>query len=197
MVRSTVLAGLAAAAMVTVTVTGGAPAAQDGDGPLLRPELAPLEFLAGGCWTGVFPGSETYDVHCYEPVFGGKFLRDVHAVPQGADVYRGETLYHWDGEAGEIRYRYYSSLGGISEGTAVPEGERIRFPDEIHRSEAGTVRVFSTIWEATGPDSYRVITREGAEAAPDDAAERDPPMAIDFRRISREEANALIPGGLE
>jgi hypothetical protein len=191
MVRSTVPAGLA------VMVWGGMVAAQEGQGGLLRPELAPLEFLAGSCWTGVFPGSETFDVHCYDPVFGGQFVRDVHAVPQGADVYRGETLYHWDGEAGEIRYRYYNSIGGVSDGTAVADGDRIRFPDETYRGEDGTVRVFSTVWERSSADGYRVVTQELVEDPQGDWAEGEAPMVIEFRRISRQEANELIPGGLQ
>lgn len=186
MVRSIAVAGAA------VVAFAGSLQAQEDSEARLRPELAPLEFLAGGCWTGVFPGSETFDVHCYTPVFAGKFVRDVHAVPQGADVYRGETLYHWDGEAGAIRYRYYNSIGGVSDGTAVPEEGRIRFPDEIYRGDDGAVRVFTTVWEQTGPDGYRVITREIVEGdgANDDA------MVVEFHRISREEADQLIPDGL-
>lgn len=158
--------------------------------PLLRTELAPLEFLAGRCFAGVFPGSETYDVHCFEPVFGGQFLRDVHAVPRGAETYRGETLYHWDADGGAIRYRYYNSLGGISDGTARPEGEALRFPDETYRNEEGQVRVFSTFWEPVGETGYRVTTSEVIDG------EAEPGMVVEFEEIPREDVAALVDGGL-
>jgi hypothetical protein len=159
--------------------------AQD-ETPVLRPELMPLAFLAGSCWTGVFPGSETFDVHCYEPVYGGQYLRDVHAVPQGAEVYRGETLYHWDAEAGVITYRYYNSGGGVSDGTMTPDGGRMLFPDETHRGQDGEARVFSTVMEITGPDGYSVVTSEDGEIV----------MAIEFSRISRQDADEMVPGGI-
>ncbi len=159
--------------------------AQD-EAPVLREELMPLAFLAGSCWTGVFPGSETFDVHCYEPVYGGQYLRDVHAVPQGDTVYRGETLYHWDAEAAVITYRYYNSIGGVSDGTMTPDGDRLIFPDEAHRGQDGEERVFSTVMQITGPDGYSVVTSEEGEVV----------MAVTFTRISRRQADELIPGGL-
>jgi hypothetical protein len=181
--RQVLIAGLGAAML---TSSGLAQDASTQEAPILREELAPLVFLAGSCWTGVFPGSETFDVHCYEPVYGGQYLRDVHAVPQGADVYRGETLYHWDAEAGVITYRYYNSLGGVSDGTMTPDGDRMLFPDETHRGQDGEERVFSTVMEITGPDGYSVVTSEDGEIV----------MAIEFSRISRQDADEMVPGGI-
>lgn len=176
--------------LAAIVLTAAGAAAQEEDAALLRAELAAFEFLAGSCWTGVFPGSETFDVHCYEPVLNGYYLRDVHAVPQGADVYRGETLYHWDAEGQRIVYRYYNSIGGVSDGEARPQGRRILFPDETYRGQDGVERVFSTIWEQTGPDGYNVITGEVVDGALNE------PMTIEFHRISHQDADALIPGGL-
>ncbi len=179
MQRQGVIAGLGALALA------GACQAQD-EAPVLREELMPLAFLAGSCWTGVFQGSETFDVHCYEPVYDGQYLRDVHAVPQGATIYRGETLYHWDAEAEVITYRYYNAIGGVSDGTITPDGDRLLFPDETHRGQDGEERVFSTVMEITGPDGYSVVTRENDAVV----------MQVNFQRISRQEADELIPGGL-
>ena len=50
----------------------------------LIPELKPLEFLVGYCWSGQFPESNQTDTHCYEPVFSGKHLRDRHVVANGS-----------------------------------------------------------------------------------------------------------------
>lgn len=179
MQRQGVIAGLGALALA------GSCQAQD-EAPVLREELMPLAFLAGSCWTGVFQGSETFDVHCYEPVYDGQYLRDVHAVPQGATIYRGETLYHWDAEAEVITYRYYNAIGGVSDGTITPDGDRLLFPDETHRGQDGEERVFSTVMEITGPDGYSVVTRENDAVV----------MQVNFQRISRQEADELIPGGL-
>jgi len=181
--RQVLMAGLGAMMLAS---TGQARGAASDEALILREELMPLAFLAGACWTGVFPGSETFDVHCYEPVYGGQYLRDVHAVPQGSEVYRGETLYHWDAAAGVITYRYYNSIGGVSDGTATPDGDRLVFPDETHRGQDGEERVFSTVIEIIGPDGYSVVTREDGEVV----------MQIDFTRISRQAANEMVPGGI-
>ncbi|ABI66211.1 hypothetical protein Mmar10_1919 [Maricaulis maris MCS10] len=181
--RQVLSAGLGVMLLVS---TGQAQDAGADDAPVLREELMPLAFLAGSCWTGVFPGSETFDVHCYEPVYGGQYLRDVHAVPQGAAVYRGETLYHWDAEAEVITYRYYNSIGGVSDGTMTPVGNRMLFPDETHRGQGGEERVFSTVMEITGPDGYSVVTSEDGEIV----------MQIEFQRISRQDADEMVPDGV-
>ena len=179
---------LGAIALVSVMSSPGL--AQNGGDARLRAELAPLEFIAGRCFTGVFPGSETFDVHCFAPVFGGVFLRDVHAVPMGADTYRGETLYHWDAEDEVIRYRYYNTHGGTSDGTVRPaEDGALHFPDETYRSEDGDVRVFSTVWRPAG-EGYTVTTSEVVDG------EAQPGMVVAFEPISRAEAEALIVGGL-
>ncbi|WP_291842928.1 hypothetical protein [Maricaulis sp.] len=179
MQRQVFLAGLG------VVLLASACQAED-EAPVLRDELMPLAFLAGSCWTGVFQGSEAFDVHCYEPVYGGQYLRDVHAVPQGSEVYRGETLYHWDADEAVITYRYYNSIGGVSDGTMTPDGDRMIFPDETHRGQDGAERVFSTVMAITGPDGYSVVTTEGGVTI----------MQVDFQRISRQEADELIPDGL-
>ena len=44
------------------------------------PAYQPLEFLAGHCWKGAFPGGKQTDEHCFTWVYGGKFLRDRHTV---------------------------------------------------------------------------------------------------------------------
>ncbi len=178
-----------AGGLACLALMAGPVAAQTGTPPL-RAELAPLQFLAGACWRGEFPGGAAFDVHCFEPVYGGHYLRDVHAVPGETTTYRGETLYHWDEAEQLIRYRYYNSIGGVSDGTARLDGDTLRFPDEVYRSEAGSEQVISSSLQQDGADAYL--------AASEDVT-GDPPVDLfrmRFHRISREEAEALIEGGL-
>ena len=53
--------------------------------------FAGMKFLLGHCWQGTFADGKV-DTHCFEPVYGGKFIRDRHQVTGG---YGGETLYRW------------------------------------------------------------------------------------------------------
>jgi hypothetical protein len=55
--------------------------------------LAPLAFLAGSCWTGEFAEGGSFDRHCFEGAYDGKFLRDVHVVTGKRGPYGGESLY--------------------------------------------------------------------------------------------------------
>jgi hypothetical protein len=178
--RMILTAGLA------VALGAGACTAQDERIPVLKSELAPLEFLADACWQGVFPGSESFDIHCYAPMLGGQYLRDFHAVPQGATLYTGETIFHWDGETEIIRYRYFNSLGGVSDGTAVPDGELIRFPDEHHIDENGGELVISSTMQRDGDDAYRLVSHNISGEEPVEM------FAMRFDRITRQEANEMI-----
>jgi hypothetical protein len=126
--------------------------------PALNPELQSLAFLAGFCWRGTFanrPG-ET-DTHCFTPMLGGRFLRDVHVVEGAAAPYSGETVYRLDRDSGEIRFHYYSSEGFTSSGAARPTETGIEFPEETYRGTDGQMTVRSR-WTRDGPDAYHVIS---------------------------------------
>ena len=142
--------------------------------PALRPGLEPLAFLVGHCWEGRFePGGET-DRHCFESVYGGQHVRDVHEVTGGARIYRGETLYSWDGSAGVVTYTYWNSLGGVSRGTMRADGARLAFGDESYTDPQGRRITLSTHWRRDG-DSYEAVT----------ASEQAPSMnrAVRYRRV--------------
>src|SRR5262245_15982451 len=85
----------------------GVALAQAADAP--SAPLAPLAFLAGYCWDGAFADGKRTDKHCYQWVYGGKFLRDRHVVSGGKEPYQGETLYFWDSETQKIAYIYFNS----------------------------------------------------------------------------------------
>jgi len=127
------------------------------DAPVLRPELRPLAFLIGRCWEGRFESGET-DRHCFESVYGGQHVRDVHEVTGGARVYRGETLYSWDGTANSVTFTYWNSLGGVSRGTMRPgEGGRLDFGDETYTDPQGRRITISTHWRRDG-EAYDAVT---------------------------------------
>lgn len=124
--------------------------------PALASGLEPLAFLVGHCWRGTFPGGKT-DVHCFEPVFGGKHIRDRHEVTGGQSVYRGETIYSWNQALGRVDYTYWNSLGGVSRGTMVPRGGALDFGDQLYTGSDGKRTAINTQWRR-GATSYDVVS---------------------------------------
>lgn len=143
-------------ALLAALVSGGA----FGDGDTeLRAGLAPLAFLNGWCWRGEFPGGGQVDTHCFEPVYGGQHLRDRHQVTGGTSLYEGETIYSVTG--GQITYVYFNSIGGVSTGSAMPDGDgRIAFPEESYTNPEGQKVAVSTYWESIGAEAYDSLTVE-------------------------------------
>ena len=141
-------------------------ALQVGSAPTLIPELQPLAFVTGSCWRGTFSNRprET-DTHCFSPMLGGRFIRDVHVVEGAAEPYSGETVYRLDADTGEIRFHYYSSAGFSSSGSAMPTATGMDFPEETYRGVDGDM-VVRTRWTRDGGDAYLVVsesqTRSGA-----------------------------------
>ena len=122
--------------------------------------LAPLRFLVGHCWQASFPDGEHRDTHCFEPFYGKAFVRDRHLVRGPRPDYYGETIYQWDSEAGEIIYRYWSSTGGVSDGKALPEADRILFPGEHHVQEDGTVLEIRSFMRRVNDSAYQMISEQ-------------------------------------
>ena len=125
--------------------------------PALRQGLEPLAVLVGHCWRGDFGGGRQ-DTHCFESVYGGQHVRDRHEVTGGAAVYRGETLYSWDGAAGAVTFTYWNSAGGVSRGTMRPGEGRLDFGDESYTAPDGRRITISTHWRLDG-DSYEAVMR--------------------------------------
>ena len=121
----------------------------------VRAELAPLQFLVGSCWTGTFPDGKVTDTHCFEPVFGGQFIRDRHVVRGAKEPYEGESLHAWDPRKKSLVYTYWASNGTLSTGTAQPQpsGE-IVFPED--HSSGSSIR---SVWTPHA-DSYDVVVSE-------------------------------------
>ncbi len=126
--------------------------------PPLRPELEPMRFLVGHCWRGPMKQGAQHDVHCFEPVFGGQHIRDRHEVTGGATIYRGETLYSWNGAAKRIDYVYWNSLGGVSKGSMTPRPGLFDFGGETYTGADGRQLTMSTEWRRIDERSYEART---------------------------------------
>lgn len=126
--------------------------------PALRQELEPLGFLAGHCWRGTLPTGEQ-DRHCFEPVYGGQHVRDIHEVSGGnGTVYAGETFYSADGEGG-LAFTYFNSIGGVSRGTVRPGAGELNFGEEHYRGADGRRIALSVVWRPVeGGEAYEVAT---------------------------------------
>jgi hypothetical protein len=123
--------------------------------------LKPLAFLAGSCWIGPFPDGKSTDEHCFEWMFDGKFLRDLHIVTGAAKPYAGESVFGWDAKEKKVTYWYFNSLGNYSVGTAEFTPDGILFP-ERHVTEKGVIEM-KALWRRDGADAYTVTQqrREG------------------------------------
>ena len=134
-------------------------------GPALSEPLAPLQFLAGQCWQApIGDGSQT-DKHCFEPMYGGKQLRDRHVVTnaKGEVTYEGETIYAFNGKARRIEFAYFSSDGGVSYGSVTGKegGQLLDFGDETFNGADGKELKISTEWRRIGADAYEAVSRAG------------------------------------
>lgn len=72
-------------------------------------------------------------------------------------MYGGETMYFWDSSEATIRFVYWNSVGGVSEGTVLREGDRLTFPER--HAEAGRAQQMRNFWTQDGPDQYSVTTQ--------------------------------------
>jgi hypothetical protein len=135
----------------------GVAAAAGADAPLAG--YQPLAYLVGHCWRGTFPGGTVSDEHCFSWVYGGKFVRDQHVVhhADGKPDDLGESIYVWDGAAGQLQYLYIESAGGFSRGSVASKGDALVFP-ATHYVEKGVAQTYRSRWRRTGEDAYDVLT---------------------------------------
>ena len=174
------ISSFAALALASQPPPGRAPAPEPAaPAPALRQGLEPLAFLVGHCWRGTFPSGEV-DTHCYESVYGGQHVRDVHEVTGGARAYRGETLYSWDGGARTVAYTYWNSSGGVSRGTMRPDGARLSFGDEAYTAPDGRRITISTHWRRAGDEAYEAVMASPQAPAMNRTVryERMPPVTV-------------------
>lgn len=130
--------------------------------PALRDEFRPLAFLLGSCWTGTFPDGRSTDTHCFEPMFGGRFIRDRHEVRGGKQPYSGETIYAWDAKTSQVTYTYWASDGGVSSGRMLHHPPDLIFP-EAHSSDGGEITM-KNVWTPRGDDAFDMVVTKRTEA---------------------------------
>ena len=121
--------------------------------------LAPLGFLAGHCWV-TQAGDGGTDTHCYEWMHGGQQLRDRHVVRGKNPDYFGETVYAYNGERKRLEYRYWNSLGGLSDGhvEAAADG-RLEFLDDRYVGPDGVVYIFASEITRPADGRYQIVSR--------------------------------------
>jgi len=122
--------------------------------------LKPMAFLAGHCWKGEFAaGKPQTDEHCFQWMYDGKALRDVHTTRSpGKPDYVGETIYYYDGAAKNIAYLYVENGGGHSRGTMTPTATGLEFPVAHYIGATGKVLPYRANWTPAGPDAYEVLS---------------------------------------
>ncbi|MBL8548062.1 MAG: DUF1579 family protein [Hyphomonadaceae bacterium] len=125
--------------------------------------MAPFAPLIG-CWHGAFEGNaEIRDDRCFEPMLGGRYVRDTHAVQPTS--YRGETIYFTDVARSALAFTYYSSDGGMSAGVwHAEEGALVFEPHTYVGADGATLRMRSR-WTIESADRFVTtseVERDGA-----------------------------------
>ena len=138
------------------------------------PDLSPLQFLLGHCWSGQFPGNGPTDTHCFDWLFAKSSIRDHHVV-SSTPKYEGETIYSWDAASNAIAFRYWSNAGLVLDGTVEQHGDTLVFPSHYVKDD-GTRVDMRAVWTRVGTDAYR------AESSALEGGEWKVQFAIVYRR---------------
>lgn len=142
--------------LALVSLAAPATAAED--------SLQPLRFLVGHCWAGEFPNGGGKDTHCFEAMFGSRFVRDRHVLHGKGPDYLGESIFAFDPTQREIVFWYWSSDGDMENGTVMPVVDGLNFPE--HRLKQPSERVFRTHWKWIGADRYEALNeRKNADGS--------------------------------
>ena len=105
------------------------------------------------------------DVHCFERVFGGQHVRDRHEVSRpGGPIYRGETLYSWDGggEAGRLYLLELARAGSAAARWSGAGQARFRRRD-LHRPGRAQDRHLDACGGRSAIDTYEAVTTSAAD----------------------------------
>jgi hypothetical protein len=121
--------------------------------------LAPLNRLAGHCWKGEFAEGGSWDRHCFEWAYAGKFLHDRHVVTGKRAPYSGETWYRFDSKTQRIVFHYFNSMGGYSEGEVQTAQNELRFPEERYE-QRGKTQVLRTVWRFESETRMIALTEQ-------------------------------------
>lgn len=123
------------------------------DGP-----LAQMDFLQG-CWRGAFQSeSGVSDIRCFQPMLGGRYLRDTHVVHNGAAPYSGETIYYLDAQTQLLSFVYFASDGGVMRGTGTVDAQGVTFPPSQYLGSDGQPLILRSSWRRDGADRFVAVT---------------------------------------
>jgi hypothetical protein len=143
------------ASLILAAVLSPLPAATEAD------PLQPLRFLVGHCWSGEFANGGGSDTHCFEPMYGNRFVRDRHVVRgKGAD-YLGESVYGFDAKRKRVVYWYWSNAGVMDNGDVEAVADGLNFP-EHHLTQPKDL-IMRTRWKRLGDDRYEALNEHKAE----------------------------------
>lgn len=151
-----------------VALTAAQPTAQPTVAAPLPPRLPPVDaprpfagmaFLLGHCWSGTFANGAV-DTHCFEPIFGGRLIRDRHQVTGG---YAGETIYNWNANQARVEYTYWDVSGGVSRGTMRERDGLLDFGDEVYGYPGGREARIATTWRRIDDLNYEVRVTSSAD----------------------------------
>ncbi len=110
-----------------------------------KPDFGQLNQLAGHCWQAEFSDGKRVDTHCFSEVYDGAFIKDEHVVCGGQKPYYGETWYAFNKSSSSVSYRYFNSLGGVSDGEVSFAENTLYFPEEHYKKDNQTL-VYKTTW---------------------------------------------------
>ncbi len=143
------------------TFTRMGPASDFDDGPGSRywrgSTVEAFEPLINSCWWASFDDTDQVDIHCFNSLFG-VHVRDRHIVAGDPD-YTGETLFHSDPE-GHLHFRYFNSIGGVSDGSGMLGEDDIVFGEETYTGPDGETRIFRGRYSNISFDGYHSVTEE-------------------------------------
>jgi hypothetical protein len=146
MARSRISTAVATLVLALIAGRAGTEAPEAGN-------FQPMAFLVGSCWKGTFPDGKSTDEHCYEWVWGGKFVRDRHVVKSARPDYEGETLFAWDAPRKQIVFWYFSNQGFYTTGALEPRNGELVIPETVVGEKTQERK---TVIRPNGADSYTV-----------------------------------------
>lgn len=111
----------------------------------LRDELAALRPYVGKTWKALVNAEKKqYDVSRWEAALGGRVVRILHSVADGA--YGGESIVRWDAEAKGIVYDYFTTASFTTHGRmTVPGPGRLECHETVRGDAGGIAEVKATM----------------------------------------------------
>ncbi len=148
--------------------------------------------MVGHCWQATFPDGKKTDTHCFSAVYGGAFVKDEHVVCGPGEPYYGETWYAFDSTE-DAYFRYFNSLGGVSEGPVKFKPNSFHFPEEKYQ-QGGEKKVYKTIWTITSANQYVSEMYEVSQQADENS---ELVWKMDFNRVELSQQQVVERNSLQ